>query len=312
MRAKTIIAAILSAGLIAGLFFYISRRHDEEETVYRINPLRSDISITVSAAGYVRPRNRLEIKPPLAGRVEEILLREGDTVKAGEIIAWLSSSERAALLDAARARGEEELRKWKEVYRPTPVIAPLDGFIIRRNIEPGQSIGAQEAVLVMADELIIRAQVDETDLRKIAIGQEAKITLDAHPREKISGVLEHIAYESEVVSNVTVYNVDIRPLQGFGLMRSGMNAMVEALIEKSENALLVPTSAIEERNGLKFLRVETGNGIERREVETGISDGSNTEIVSGLNVRDTLIISLEPGSGVAGRFRGGLPGMGNR
>ncbi len=312
MRAKKTTAVLLAAVLIAGTAFYLSRRQEEEETIYRIRPFRRDISITVSASGYVRPRNRLEIKPPLAGRVEEILLREGETVKAGEIIAWLSSSERAALLDAARARGEEELRKWKEVYRPTPVIAPLDGFVIRRNIEPGQSVGAQEALLVMADELIIRAQVDETDLRKIEIGQEAEITLDAHPGRKINGLIEHISYESEVVSNVTVYNVDIRPLQEAGVMRSGMNAMVEALIEKSENALLVPASAIEKGDGLSFVRVASGNGFEMREVKTGISDGSNTEIISGISGGDTLIISLDPSSGVGPRFRGGLPGMGGR
>jgi macrolide-specific efflux system membrane fusion protein len=51
------------------------------------------------------PQNRLEIKPPIAGRAEEVLVNEGELVKAGQIIAWMSSTDRAALLDAARAQG---------------------------------------------------------------------------------------------------------------------------------------------------------------------------------------------------------------
>ncbi len=309
---KIVIPVIIIAALAAGLV-YIRREEKPAETSYRIEPFRDDIFITVSASGFVRPRNRLEVKPPLSGRIEEILVREGDRLEAGQIIAWMSSSERAALLDAARSRGESELRRWEEIYRPTPVIAPLKGFVIKREMEAGQTIGSQDPVIVMADELIIRAQVDETDLRNIDKGQSAEITLDAFPGNTIEGVIEHISYESEVVSNVTVYNVDIRPLQGRGLMRSGMNAMVQAQIEKSENALLIPSSAIIQRGEEKFVEVlDPGNNNTRmRRIETGISDGSNTEVVSGLDDEDVLVVSLQARQGSRSRFRGGLPGMGN-
>ena len=310
MKLKKLIITVLTAAFIAIGFFYIKGKRTVEEDFYRIEPFRQTMSITVSASGYVTPRNRLEVKPPLSGRIEEVLVREGDNVEAGEVVAWMSSSERAALLDAARARGEEELKKWMEVYRPTPVIAPLEGFVIKRNVEPGQSLGSQEPVIVMADELIVRAQIDETDLAEIQIGQNALIRLDSYPRNRINGIVEHISYESEVLSNVTVYNVDVRPLAGRSLMRSGMNAMVEAQIAKSENALLIPASAIEEREGREFVRVEASPGeIELRQIETGLSDGSNTEIVSGIDHEDIIVLSLQQRSERSGRFRGGLPGI---
>ena len=52
----------------------------------------------------------------------------------GQILAWMSSTERAALMDAARSKGPEEVSRWEELYRPTPILAPIRGTVISRNI----------------------------------------------------------------------------------------------------------------------------------------------------------------------------------
>lgn len=295
--------------LIVGAFFLL--RRGREETVYtEIRPQRGSISLIVSASGVVRPRNRLEIKPPVSGRVEKVLVTEGEKIRKGEILAWMSSLDRAALLDAARAEGKEELKKWEDVYKPTPIIAPLTGFIIKRSVEPGQTITSQDAILVMADNLIIQAQVDETDMGKLKPGQKAKIVLDAYPEKKIQGEIEHIAYESQIVNNVTIYQVDILPEKTLGIFRSGMSANVDVTISKKENALLLPATAIKERKGKKFVFVKTESGEpEMREVQTGIEDGKNVEIVSGLEESDLVLVSGEQGRKELQRRHFGLPGM---
>jgi macrolide-specific efflux system membrane fusion protein len=63
------------------------------------------IEETVEATGTIVPLNRVEIKPPIAGRIERLLADEGDSVREGQILAWMSSDDRAAILDAARAQG---------------------------------------------------------------------------------------------------------------------------------------------------------------------------------------------------------------
>ena len=98
---------------------------------------RGSIKAQIPSTGIVEPRNRLEIKPPVAGRIDKVLVTEGQKVKKGEVLAWMSSSDRAALLDAARSKGEEELKHWEDVYKPAPIVAPLNGFIIQRAVEPG-------------------------------------------------------------------------------------------------------------------------------------------------------------------------------
>src|SRR6185295_987790 len=100
------------------------------------------------------PLNRVEIKPPIAGRVEKLLVDEGAKVEAGQILAWLSSSDRAAILDAARAKGPAELKRWEDAYRPTPISAPLGGVVILRNAVIGETVDPGTVLFAISDTLI--------------------------------------------------------------------------------------------------------------------------------------------------------------
>ncbi|MFA6548323.1 MAG: HlyD family efflux transporter periplasmic adaptor subunit [Candidatus Margulisiibacteriota bacterium] len=250
------------------------------------------IESSIPATGTVTPRNRLEIKPPVAGRIESVLVEEGQNVKKGQILAWMSSQERATLLDAARANGEDELKRWEELYKPTPIIAPINGFIIQRNVEVGQSFGSSDTVLVMADRLIVKSQVDETDIGRIHTGQPATIILDAYSKESIKGKVEQIAYESTVVSNVTVYEVNVIPQTVPVFFRTGMSATVNFSLAEKNNALLVPSRALKKRgNNTYAFKVAKDNALpSSTQVVTGLEDKDNTEITSGLAEGDNLVI----------------------
>ena len=240
-KSKLIILVALLAVFLT-VFIVTQRRNAKNEfTTSEIKPSRADIETIVSTTGVVEPQNRLEMKPPVNGRVEEILVREGDKVKRGEILAWMSSTERSALLDAARAQSEEKVKYWEDVYKATPLISPINGEVIVRVVEPGQTVTSSDPVIVLSDRLIVNAQFDETDVGRVRIGQEALITLDAYPDLKIYGTVDHIAYESEIVSNVTIYNVDILPQETPEILRSGMSVTVDAV---SYTHLTLPTKRI--------------------------------------------------------------------
>lgn len=253
---------------------------------------RGDLTVTVQATGLVQPQNRLEIKPPIAGRMEEVLAREGEKVKRGQILAWMSSTERAALLDAARAKGEKVLAHWEEIYKPAPLLAPLDGTIIGRRVEPGQTVTAQDAVFVLSDRLIVLAQVDETDIGQVRLKQEAALTLDAYPDREIVAVVDQIAYEAKTVNNVTIYEVDVLPAEVPESMRSGMTANVLFVTDSKKGVLLVPSEAVQREQGrVVVLIARPGGGPpEIKPVETGATDGKMTEITSGLNEGDSVLV----------------------
>jgi macrolide-specific efflux system membrane fusion protein len=216
---------------------------------------RGDLIIGVLATGNVQPQNRVAIKAPVPGRIEQILVREGDWVKRGQILAWMSSGDRASLLDAARAKGPEELKRWEDLYKATPLIAPITGTIIARNVEPGQSVSSSDSPLVVSDRLIIKAQVDETDIAKVKIGQRVKVTLDAYPDQPTDAVVDHVAYEARTVSNVTIYDVDVLPEKVPAFMRSGMTANVQFQVEAHRGVLLLPLEAVQSEGSYVYIPV---------------------------------------------------------
>jgi macrolide-specific efflux system membrane fusion protein len=218
------------------------------------------------------------------------MIKEGELVKKGQILAWMSSTERAALLDAARSKGSEELKKWEELYRPTPVISPINGTVILKNVEPGQSFSSTDAIFVLSNRLTVKAQVDETDIARIKVEQQADVILDAYSSEKVSAQVTSIAYDATLVNNVTTYLVDVTPITAPEYMRSGMTANVYFQVESKANILIIPTTAIESENNQSFVLKSIQGGKQRVAIEIGINDGKSTEVVSGLQENDQVLV----------------------
>jgi len=282
---------VLIVGSVA-LFQLKNIGKEDQITSKEIKPSYGDIQITITTTGVVEPQNRLEVKPSINGRVEEIYVNEGDIVKQGDILAVMSSTDRAALLDAARAQGDEAVEYWKEVYKATPLISPIRGEVIVRGVEPGQTITSQTAVIVLSNRLIVNAQVDETDIGRVKAQQKAVISLDAYPDYKIKAEVGHIAYESKLVSNVTIYEVDIIPEEIPYFFRSGMSATVDVIVQEKDNVLVLPLDAIimEQGRNYVFKKDDRTKQTVKTEIELGLQNTSNAEIVSGLSPDDTVII----------------------
>jgi macrolide-specific efflux system membrane fusion protein len=244
-----VILALLGGG---GYWFYthkIKKTADTKPTFDRAKAEIRDLRTTVESTGEIKPRNRLDVKPPIAGRLEELLIDEGDDVDKGQILGWVSSTERATLLDAALATSVKEYEYWQDLYKPSPLISPLKGTIIARNFEPGQSINANDAVVVIADDLIVIANLDETDIGQVDLGQKVEVRLEAYPDRAFDCEVEKIAYDARLVSNVTMYEVDVRPERLPSFARSGMTANLEFVIEEKQGALAIPASAILQKSG---------------------------------------------------------------
>ncbi|MFA6169645.1 MAG: HlyD family efflux transporter periplasmic adaptor subunit [Candidatus Margulisiibacteriota bacterium] len=282
-------AVVIMVGVVAVLISSCASK-TTEKPLETAKVVRGNILAELPVSGTVIPRNRLEIKPPVAGRVEQVLVAEGQRVKKGAILAWMSSSERAAILDAARAKGQDEVKHWEDVYKPAPIVAPLDGFIIKRSIEPGQFIGISDSVLVMADRLIVEAQVDETDIGRIKVGQKSVIKLDAYPDRAISGHIEQIAYESETINNVTVYKVNVLPDSVPAFFRSGMSATVNFTLEERVNVLTLPLTAIKKSNSQTYAFIRREGVVTAVKVQTGLENNVHFELLSGLNEGEEVVI----------------------
>lgn len=265
---------------------------EKKEQLKAVKVGLGSIKAEIPSTGIVEPRNRLEIKPPIAGRIDKVLVKEGQNVKKGRILAWMSSSDRAALLDAARAKGEAEVKRWEDVYKPTPIMAPLNGFIIQRAVEPGQTVSMNDPILVMADYLIVKAQVDETDIGNIRLGQPVNVELDAYPGKTIAGKVEHIAFESKIVSNVTIYEVDVLPGRVPAFFRAGMSTTVNFVLQEKNNILILPLRAVKKigNQSYVFLQKKEDKKPEAVQIKTGLENTLNIEVVGGLSEGDKVVI----------------------
>jgi len=312
MKRKLIALAALAAAAAAGWAGYLRLSGNGAETV-AYEPAafgRERMEATIESTGVVEPRNRLEIKPPIGGRIDEVLVTEGQEVKKGDPIARMSSTERATLLDAARARRAETLEKWEASYKATSLIAPLDGTIIARNIEPGQTVTAADPVLVLSDRLIVTARVDETDIGTVRVGQAARITLDAYRDVKVRGKVARIAYDATTVNNVTIYEVEVEPEAIPACMKSGMTATVAFFLAEAEDALTLPADAVEAEGGKSFVLVDDGDPATPPEpwrVLTGLSGGGRIEILAGLDGTERVV--RKPFSVTTARRMGSSPFM---
>ncbi len=292
--------------LVLGLGLYVTAGQKEKteiENFIEYTVVKQSINVESVSTGVIAPQNRLEVKSSISGRMEKILIKEGDYVQKNQIIAWMSSDDRAALLDAASAKGPEERKKWEEIYPATPIMAPISGTVILKSYEEGQVFVWSDALFTISDRLTVKAQVDETDIAKIQKGQDAVITLDAYQDKNIKAYVDKIAYDATTVNNVTTYIVDVVPMDAPKFIRSGMTASVRFHLITKQNVLVVPSFSIKIINGKNVVTIVSGGKRLTREVKLGVTDGKKQEILSGISEGEVVLVPDYEQSGDADQIK---------
>jgi macrolide-specific efflux system membrane fusion protein len=221
-------------------------------------------------------------------------LTEDIAIKELQIDAAKESVEHA---QQAVELAQESLAQTQKELDEAIITAAIDGVVTSVSAEEGDIIPSPsfstKPIIHLIDpssmELIV--EVDEIDVPEVKLGQEVIIELDALPDvELISNVTTIFPMPLEV-GGVVVYRVKIifDVPEGLGI-KVGMSAEVDIVLAKRSNVLLVPDRAIEEdENGRTIVKVMVGEEIEERPVEIGISDGFDTEVISGLNEGEVVI-----------------------
>ena len=194
-------------------------------------------------------------------------------------------------LQSAEARLEQaksQLNSSKVDLAYTIIKSPIDGVVINRNINVGQTVAAsfQAPVLFqIANDLTkmqVECSVDEADIGKVKEEQQVRFTVDAFPNENFRGIVKQVRYSPEVVSNVVTYTTIVEVENPELKLRPGMTATVSIVIGEARNKLLVPNTALRftpslSQEEMQALRAEMRGGIQGGNTNTSRkanSDGS--------------------------------------
>lgn len=272
-------------------------------------------------------------------RTAEAQRRQVD-VREGEVRAALRAVDQAeAGLDRAQAgrlstraqreavtvaladlrRAEAGLEEVQYNFLHTTVVAPRDGVILTKHVEEGTVVPAGTAALAqgtaivtIADitEMYVMANVDEVDISRIAVGQPVEINVETLPNERITGEVEKIFPQGTETENVVYFPVRIRVIDLHTELRPGMTVDVSVLTAAREDVLIVPDSAIDRSGGKTVVQVLPEGAEEPvdREVEVGVTDWENTEIISGVEEGETVVLPMAGGFGGNGEGGPGGPG----
>ena len=227
-----------------------------------------------------------------------------DAPDEGAVEAAESQLKAANLqLEAAELAVTEAQKQLDEAI----ITAPFDGEITSVNAEEGDIFSPTGMpVIHLIDPTImeIEVEIDEIDIAEVKSEQKAIIEVDALPDLLLEGEVTSISTLSKEMGGLVLYEVTI----GFNVppdsgLKIGMSAIADIILEERSNALLVPNRAITQDNqGNPAVKVLVNEEIEERPVVTGISDGFDTEIVSGLNEGDVAVIETKVKPSAPGLF----------
>ena len=243
------------------------------------------------------------------------------TLHEKELVSDAEYDEPLYLYDKPRNAYEQAQAAIVKVKRNlgyATITSPIDGVVISRAVEEGQTVAAgfeTPTLFTIANDLTqmqVVADVDEADIGQVSDGQRVEFTVDAYPDDTFEGVVEQVRLEATTESSVVTYEVVITAYNPELKLKPGQTANVTIFTLEKDDALAVPTKALrfvpdgellaalglraeaaaEAEPGKRELWVKQGTTLVPRYVTAGSASGELTEIVDGLNDGEEVAVCL--------------------
>lgn len=354
---KYVLIGILVLGALWAAAFFIKSNSKSAITYETKNPFIANIQKKSVATGKVVPEDEVEIKPQISGIIDEIFLKEGAKVNAGDLIAKIKVVPNEQSLNQARGRvknAEIALNNTKVEYdrnkaifdkgvissqdfntqqlrydqakleldnarsdyqiirdgsaggsatANTNIRATVSGTVLEIPVKEGDQViqsnnfndGTTIATIADLSIMIFEGKVDEGEVGKLELGMPLEISLGAINDKKFDAKLRFIAPKGVEESGAVQFKIegDVTVEDDF-LIRAGYSANASLVLEKKDSVMVIPEALLQfdKITDKPFVEVAVGTleeqKFERKNVEIGISDGVNVEIVSGITEDDRV------------------------
>tara|TARA_R110002020_G_scaffold3514_3_gene15669 strand:+ start:25036 stop:26184 length:1149 start_codon:yes stop_codon:yes gene_type:complete len=356
---KYVLIGVLVLGALWAAAFFVKSNSKSAITYETKNPFIANIQKKSVATGKVVPEDEVEIKPQISGIIDEIFLKEGAKVNAGDLIAKIKVVPNEQSMNQARGRVKNaeialnntkieydrnkaifdkgvissqdfntqqlrydqaklELQNAQSDYQiirdgsaggsataNTNIRATVSGTVLEIPVKEGDQViqsnnfndGTTIATIADLSIMIFEGKVDEGEVGKLELGMPLEISLGAINDKKFDAKLRFIAPKGVEESGAVQFKIegDVTVEDDF-LIRAGYSANASLVLEKKDSVMVIPEALLQfdKVTDKPFVEVAIGTveeqKFERKDVEIGISDGVNVEIVSGITKDDKVKI----------------------
>ena len=215
------------------------------------------------------------------------------------------------------ASAQETVRKAQTNLGYATITSPIDGIVLSKSVEEGQTVAASFStpeLFTIAKDLTnmqVVADIDEADIGDVADGERVTFTVDAYPDDKFEGVVKQVRQEATTTNNVVTYEVVISAPNTDLKLKPGLTANVTIYTAERKGVLSVPSKALrftptketvgnkkivdtEAKN--KVWTLENNNTLKAHAVNIGMTDGTHTQILSGISQGKEVITAIKVGS----------------
>jgi len=213
------------------------------------------------------------------------------------------SQAEVAKAKAQVAQAQAALASVEEDLRNSTIVSPMDGLVLSRDVEVGDAVSSilvlgSQATLVMTlgdmSTVYVLGKVDQADIGKVYLGQPARIVVESFKDKKFEGKVTKISPLGVEKDNVTTFEVRVSIQNPSGELKANMSANAEIILEEKHSVLLIPESAViydkDKHTSVEVPDPKADNGRRKIPVKLGISNGVKTELVSGLNEGQKVVL----------------------
>lgn len=215
----------------------------------------------------------------------------------------ISSAAKVRQAQAQVAQAKAQLAEKEEEYRNSTIVSPIDGVVLSRDVEVGSAVSSilvlgSSATLVMTlgdtREVYVKGKVDESDIGKVYLGQAARIKVESYKDRTFSGKVTKISPMGVEKDNVTTFEVRVSIDNSKGELKSQMTANAEIIMEEHKGVLIIPEASLmydkDRKASVEIPDPAKKDGRKKTDVTVGISNGSKTELLSGLKEGQQVVL----------------------
>lgn len=319
---KWVLWGIVAALIVFFIWQRLANRGDKNAPeMYRVG--RGSVVETVSESGALQPVEYVNLSFEMPTTLEWIGVNVGDRVTKGQLLARVNRDELAAQIRSAQLTVEKAVeaeklsrRKWdllkpeqresvkkdtqqarvqlvaaQSGWRKTQLVAPIDGIVASQNARVGEMMTGTALRIINPDAMQVEVLMSETDVPKLSVGQQARVTFDAIDDKVFDARITRIDPEATVVQDVTYYKTVLTLAQYDERMRPGMSVDVDLIVSQYNDVVTVPLRFVraDDTGSFVYVRNADGKTFDKRYVDLGSEgDSGDVHIQSGVNEGDEI------------------------